>query len=77
MTQYLKVEGNPSLVRDMGSNAIINTNVSEYETYLKNRDVALARKSQLEQNTDEINNLKQDISDIKQMLQLLIKTKED
>ena len=77
MIDYLRVEGNPSLVREVSSNAIINTNVSEYETYLKNRDLALARKSQLEQNTDDINNIKQDISEIKQMLQLLIKTKED
>jgi hypothetical protein len=77
MVEYLRVEGNPSLVREVGSNAIINTNVSEYETYLKNRDAALTKQSQVERNTDEINNIKQDISEIKQMLQLLIKTKED
>jgi hypothetical protein len=77
MIEFLRVEGNPSLVREVGSNAIINTNVSEYETYLKNREIAMNRKSQLEQNTDEINNIKQDISEIKQMLQMLIKTKED
>ena len=77
MVEYLKVEGNSSLVREVSSNAIINMNYSEYENYMKNRDIALARKTQLEQNTDEINNIKQDISDIKQMLQLLIKTKED
>jgi hypothetical protein len=77
MVEYLKVEGNSSLVREVSSNAIINMNYSEYENYMKNRDIALARKTQLEQNTDEINNIKQDISEIKQMLQLLIKTKED
>jgi len=77
MSEYLKVEGNPSLVREVSSGAIINTNYSEFENYMKNREIALARKNQLEQNTDEINNIKQDISEIKQMLQMLIKTKED
>ena len=77
MSEYLKVEGNPSLVREVSSGAIINNNYSEYDNYMKNRQIALARKTQLEQNTDEINNIKQDINEIKQMLQLLIKTKED
>ena len=77
MEQYIQVEGNPSLVRDVGSNAIINTNVSEYETYIKNKEIALSKLSQADRNTEDINILKQDMSEIKQMLQLLIKSKED
>ena len=32
---FLKVEGYTSLVRDVSSNAIVNSNVSEYQTYMK------------------------------------------
>jgi len=77
MNTFLKVEGNPSLVRDTRSGAIINTDKSEYERHILLKQTMLDRKSQLEQNTADINNLKQDIGEIKQMLQLLIKSKED
>jgi hypothetical protein len=77
MSTFLKVEGNPSLVRDTRSGAIINTSKSEYETYINLKNNMLERKTQLETNTEQINNIKQDIDEIKQMLQLLIKSKED
>jgi len=77
MSTFLKVEGNPSLVRDTRSGAIINTSKSEYETYMNLKNNMLERKTQLETNTEQINNIKQDIDEIKQMLQLLIKSKED
>ena len=41
MGQMLKVEGNTSLVRDVSSNAILNTNVSDYSDYMKSKQVAL------------------------------------
>jgi hypothetical protein len=76
MTVLLQVEGNTSLSRDVSSNAIVNTNVSEYKTYLRNREIALAKHNKLEQQSVEINNIKQDINEIKQMLEMLIKGKE-
>ena len=35
MSNYLKVEGHENLVRDTGSNAIINKNVNAYEVAKK------------------------------------------
>ena len=35
MSRFVKVEGHTSLVRDSSSNAIVNTNVSEYQIYMK------------------------------------------
>ena len=35
MSRYLKVEGHTSLVRDTYSNGIVNTNVNEYQIYMK------------------------------------------
>jgi hypothetical protein len=73
----LKVKENVSLVRDMSSNAIINTNGADLNEYLRNRKIILDRKSQIQNQSLEINTLKQDISEIKQMLAMLIKTKEN
>ena len=35
MSDTLKVEGHTHLVRDVNSNAIINTNTSDYQLYMK------------------------------------------
>ena len=65
---YLKVQGNEGLVRDMETKAIINTNSSEYEKHLAQKNVVQARKAEITRQTEEINNIKNDINDIKQML---------
>ena len=76
MVQLLKVEGNASLVRDVSSNAIVNTNMSEYNDYMVTKQVAMARVDRVNQQTEDINNLKQDVTQIKEMLTMLIKGKE-
>ena len=76
MGQLLKVEGNTSLARDVASNAIVNTNVSDYESYIKNKEIALARVQRIDRQDEDINMLKQDMAEIKQMLAMLIKGKE-
>ena len=35
MSDTLKVDGHTHLVRDVNSNAIINTNTNEYQLYMK------------------------------------------
>lgn len=76
MSNYLKVEGNTSLVRDVSNKAIVNNSIADYQQYVANRDILLKRKSELEQHSEDINMLKQDMSEIKQMLAMLIKGKE-
>lgn len=75
MKQLLKVEGNTSLCRDVSSNAILNTNISDYQEYMKNKQMALAKLAKEEQQSQDINMLKQDMAEIKQMLAMLIKGK--
>ena len=70
--QFLKVEGIDGLVRDSNTHAILNTNDKEYETYVARRTAAKAQKLQLEQQGKEIQELKNDIGEIKQMLSILI-----
>jgi len=72
MNNILYVEGNPSLVRDVTTNAIVNTNDSEYKTYLRNRDIMVGRVNQIQTQTEKINKLESDINDIKTMLKQLI-----
>ena len=70
----VKVESHPELRRDEWSKGITNVDNTAYNNYMQG---ALARKSRnktLEENTKEINNLKEDVSEIKDMLlQLLSK----
>ena len=68
----VKVEHYPELRRDEWSKGITNVDNDAYTNYMNG---ALARKNRnktLEENTKEINNLKEDVSEIKDMLQQLL-----
>ena len=74
--RYVQVEGHTSLVRDMDSGAVINTNRSEYERYVKQKRLFQERNSQIEQinkHTNEINSIKDDLQEIKSMLLQMVK----
>lgn len=73
--EYVKIESNPSLVRDMTSNAVINTNTEEYFNYINrvNRQIKLnetvtSNLEEIQVLKTEINSMKEDLSDIKNML---------
>jgi hypothetical protein len=77
--EYVKIESNASLVRDMTSNAIINTNKEEYLNYINRVSRQTSLNETLTNNTEEIqvlkkeiNSMKEDLSDIKTMLLSLI-----
>lgn len=69
---FLKVKDKDGLVRDTSSGAIINTNVSEYQNYMKKRKAETAIKEQVDKNSEEIQSMKSDITEIKQLLISLI-----
>jgi chaperonin cofactor prefoldin len=69
---FLRVEGDPSLVRDTNTMAILNTNGTEYENYMRRRQSLMSDKEQLATQAQEINNIKEDLSEIKQMLSALL-----
>jgi hypothetical protein len=74
MEQYLKVSGHENLVRDISSKAVINTSMVEYEEYMARRRAKEQEKELITKQTEEINNLKSEISEIKQLLtELLMK----
>lgn len=70
--KYLKVTGNSDLVRDVESRAIINTSDNGYNEYMNKRNLQLYQRDLVARQDNEIQMLKNDISDIKQMLLTLI-----
>ena len=69
----VKVENNSNLYRDFNTNAIVNTNTTEYKNYmntLKHRKKELSKIKQIE---DDVNSVKQDLQEIKDLLKCLIK----
>jgi hypothetical protein len=57
----LKVEGHSNLYRDINSGAVINSNRDEYDRYMK-------AKANRDNMVTEINTLKQELDEIKQLL---------
>jgi hypothetical protein len=70
----LKVAGHDGLVRD-SSGAIINTNKEEQKRYLQRRELAKKQKDQLSNNTEEINNMKNELQEIKSLILQLLEKK--
>jgi len=75
MNNFLKVEGHSSLVRDKVTGAILNTNRNDYDAYRESRRKLQSREAEISQHTEDINNIKNELSDIKQLLLQLVSTK--
>ena len=69
--QLLKVENEPGLVRDTASNAILATNIAQKKAFLEaqKREINISRIGEL---NDRVENLENNVNDIKTMLQQLI-----
>ena len=68
----MQVRINDSLVRDIHSKAVLNTDKAGLQEYLMKREIA--RKQQLEQadTKNRISKLEEDMSEIKSLLHLLV-----
>ena len=69
----IKVEGHSSLVRDIRSNAIVNTNKSEYQIYMNRIKSREQQGDQIRNTIKEINILKQELFEIKDLLKEVLK----
>jgi hypothetical protein len=69
----IKVEGHSSLERDIRSNAIVNTNKSEYQLYMNRIKSREQQSDQIRTTIKEINILKQELFEIKNLLKEVIK----
>jgi hypothetical protein len=69
----LKVEGHESLARDIRSNAIVNTSKNEYTIYMNRVRNREHQGDQIRNTIKEINILKQELFEIKNLLKEVLK----
>ena len=68
----INVEGNGDLKRDPKSNAIINTNASDYEKYVTRRKVKAKENDKVTNMEEDLANLKNEMNEIKSLLKELV-----
>ena len=66
------VENKPGIFRDVDTNAIINKNTNDYNTYIQSRKRMKSKNERIEDLEQKVDDLSGDIGDIKSMLQSLI-----
>ena len=69
---YKQVDGHPNLARDSKSHAIINRNTDAYEQAKKRAAAAQRQRDEIRDTTREINHLKSEMHEIKNLLRELV-----
>ena len=72
MTDYIEVEDNKSLAREVSSHAIVNRNRGAYELAKKRAADAQQQRDEIRNTTREINTLKSEMHEIKNLLMKLV-----
>ena len=75
MSNFTQVDGHKDLVRDNRSSAIINRNRSAYEIAKRRAADAQKQRDEIRSATREINTLKCEMHEIKDMLKILLDRK--
>ena len=73
--EYKQVEGHKDLIRDVTSHAIINRNRNAYDVAKRKHEEAQKSRDEIRSATREINTLKCEIHEIKDMLTVLLDRK--
>ena len=68
MENYIKVKSDASLVRDINSNAIVNQNKDEFDTFLKLSQKKYEEKVKFDNMRSDLDSLKEDMNEIKTLL---------
>lgn len=69
--RYVKVKDDNNLFRDEETNALINTNLTEYKNYMELKKVKDMERMRLNQIENDILMIKNDITEIKILLNKL------
>jgi hypothetical protein len=70
--EKIKVKDHLNLYRDPKSNAIINSNMKEYQNYMTMKKAKEEESLKIQNIEDDLNLLKNDITEIKNLLRNLI-----
>ena len=62
--ELIPVEGHTTLGRDPASNAILNTDTTQYEAYIKARNEARKKEKEIRDLKDEVAELKRLVNDL-------------
>jgi hypothetical protein len=68
----VKVNNYPDLKKDLVNGGVVNSNIDSFEFYKERRAKALKEISEKDAMKEEINSMKSELSDIKDMLKLLL-----
>ena len=68
----LQVKGHSHLVREVSSGGIVNTNVNEYQLYMKRIKSREQHGDQIRNAVKDINNLKTELREIKGLIKELL-----
>lgn len=66
--RYAKIEGHSNIVRDLKTNAIINTDSFELQNYISLKNKKIKEKEQIKSIQSDIEYLKNSIEEIKDLL---------
>ena len=66
------IEGRNDIVKDDKTGAVLNIDHSAYESAVNASKLREASKHQLESNTNDINSIKTELTEIKTMLRILV-----
>ena len=72
MNNYVKVESDQSLVRDLDSNAIVNTDKDEYQKFLNLSEKRYKEKMEYENLKTDVKSLKDDLNETKSLLKSIV-----
>ena len=72
MNNYVKVESDQSLVRDLDSTAIVNTDKDEYQKFLNLSEKRYKEKMEYENLKTDVKSLKDDLNEIKSLLKSIV-----
>ena len=70
--EFIKIKDNEHLIKNTKSNFIVNTNKSEYDEYIARRKLKQSEKQKVENIERDISTLRNEITEIKDMLRSLV-----
>ena len=75
MAEYIQVKDHPDLVRDTQSHAVVNTNMAAYQAAVERSRNAQKQRDELRDAVRDINNLKCEMHEIKNLLLQIVDKK--
>ncbi len=72
MSDFVPVEGKSGLYRDSDSTAIVNRDKKAYLEYMQRKKIAENKSDEFDKMKEDLNNVKGELGDIKDLLSTLV-----